>query len=97
LPNVFQNGSSSIREAASSEEPEPEPFLEEPEPCQTGAKHGEEGTSGDWGGSREAMKAAKKFRSQAGTFRLPTVVWAGEAKICFLRHRGGRARQSSVD
>jgi hypothetical protein len=36
LPNVFQNGFGSIRKAAPPEEPEPEPFLEEPEPCQTG-------------------------------------------------------------
>ena len=36
LPNVFQNGSNSTREAAPSEEPEPELFLEELEPCQTG-------------------------------------------------------------
>jgi hypothetical protein len=33
LPNVFQNRFSSIREAAPSKEPEPELFLEEPEPC----------------------------------------------------------------
>ena len=33
LPNVFQNRSSSTREAAPPEEPEP--FLEEPEPSQT--------------------------------------------------------------
>ena len=36
LPNVFQNGFSSSRGAAPSEEPEPELFSEEPEPCQTG-------------------------------------------------------------
>jgi len=36
LPNVFQNGFSSSRGAALSEEPEPEPFSEEPVPCQTG-------------------------------------------------------------
>jgi hypothetical protein len=36
LPNVCQNGSNSTREATPPEEPEPEPFLEEPEPCQTG-------------------------------------------------------------
>jgi hypothetical protein len=36
LPNVFQNGSNSTREATPPEEPEPEPFFEEPEPCQTG-------------------------------------------------------------
>jgi hypothetical protein len=36
LPNVFQNGSNSTKEATPSEEPEPEPFSEEPEPCQTG-------------------------------------------------------------
>ena len=36
LPNIFQNGSNSTREAAPSEEPEPELFLEEPKPCQTG-------------------------------------------------------------
>ena len=35
LPNVFQNGSNSIREAAPSKESEPELFLEKPEPCQT--------------------------------------------------------------
>jgi hypothetical protein len=35
LPNIFQNGSNSTREAAPPEEPELEPFLEEPEPCQT--------------------------------------------------------------
>jgi hypothetical protein len=35
LSNVFQNDSSSIRKAAPPEELEPEPFLEEPEPCQT--------------------------------------------------------------
>jgi len=40
LPNVFQNGFSFSREAAPSEEPEPEPFLEEQEPCQTGPKTG---------------------------------------------------------
>jgi hypothetical protein len=34
LPNIFQNGSNSTREATPSEESEP--FLEEPEPCQTG-------------------------------------------------------------
>jgi hypothetical protein len=33
LPNIFQNGSNSTREATPSEESEP--FLEEPEPCQT--------------------------------------------------------------
>jgi hypothetical protein len=39
LPNVFQNDSSSIRKAASPEEPEPEPepFLEQ-EPCETDPK-----------------------------------------------------------
>ena len=36
LPNVFQNGFSSSRGATLSEELEPEPFSEEPEPCQTG-------------------------------------------------------------
>jgi hypothetical protein len=36
MPNVFQNDSNSTREATPLEEPEPEPFLEEPEPCQTG-------------------------------------------------------------
>ena len=36
LPNIFQNGSNSTREAAPSEKPEPELFLEDPEPCQTG-------------------------------------------------------------
>ena len=34
MPNVFENDSSSIREAAPPEEPEPELFSEEPEPCQ---------------------------------------------------------------
>jgi hypothetical protein len=34
LPNVFQNGFSSTRKATPPEKPEP--FLEEPEPCQTG-------------------------------------------------------------
>jgi hypothetical protein len=38
LPNVFQNGSNSTREATPTAEPEPELFLEEPEPCQTGPK-----------------------------------------------------------
>ena len=38
LPNVFQNSFSSSRGAAPSEEPEPEPFSEEPEPYQTGPK-----------------------------------------------------------
>jgi len=36
LPNALQNGSSSTREAAPQEKPEPELFLVEPEPCQTG-------------------------------------------------------------
>jgi hypothetical protein len=36
LPNVFQNGFSFIRKAAPSKELEPELFLEEPEPYQTG-------------------------------------------------------------
>jgi hypothetical protein len=36
LPSVFQNGSNSTREATPPAEPEPEPFLEEPKPCQTG-------------------------------------------------------------
>ena len=36
LSNIFENGSSSIREAAPPEEPEPELFSEEPEPRQTG-------------------------------------------------------------
>jgi hypothetical protein len=40
LPNVFQNDSTSTREATPPEEPEPEPFLEEPEPCQTGPELG---------------------------------------------------------
>jgi len=40
LPNVFQNGFNSSRGAAPSEEPEPEPFSEEPEPCQTGPETG---------------------------------------------------------
>jgi hypothetical protein len=35
LPNVLQNGFSSSRGAAPSEEPELEPFSEEPELCQT--------------------------------------------------------------
>jgi hypothetical protein len=35
LPNVSQNGFSSIRKAALLVEPEPELFLEEPEPYQT--------------------------------------------------------------
>jgi len=35
LPNVFQNGSNSTREAAPPEESELQPFLEEPEACQT--------------------------------------------------------------
>jgi hypothetical protein len=34
LPNVFQNGSNSTREVTPPAEPEL--FLEEPEPCQTG-------------------------------------------------------------
>jgi hypothetical protein len=34
LPNVFENGFSSIRKAAPPEVQEPEPFLKEPEPCQ---------------------------------------------------------------
>jgi hypothetical protein len=38
LPNVFQNGSSSIKKAAPQKELEPEPFSKEPEPCQTGPK-----------------------------------------------------------
>jgi len=38
LPNVFQNGFSSSRGVAPLEEPEPEPFSEEPEPYQTGPK-----------------------------------------------------------
>jgi hypothetical protein len=38
LPNLFQNGFSSIKKAAPPEEPEPETFLEESEPCQTGPK-----------------------------------------------------------
>jgi hypothetical protein len=38
LPNVFENGFSSIRKAAPPEEQEPEPFLKEPEPCQTSLK-----------------------------------------------------------
>jgi hypothetical protein len=36
LPNFFQNGFGSIRKAAPPKEQEPEPFLEEPKPCQTG-------------------------------------------------------------
>jgi hypothetical protein len=36
LPSVFQNGSNSTREATPPAESEPEPFLEEPKPCQTG-------------------------------------------------------------
>jgi hypothetical protein len=36
LPNVFLKRLNSTREATPPEEPEPEPFLEEPEPCQTG-------------------------------------------------------------
>jgi len=36
LPNVSQNSSSSTREAAPPEEPEPELFLKELELCQTG-------------------------------------------------------------
>jgi len=36
LPNALQNGSSSTRETAPPEKPEPELFLVEPEPCQTG-------------------------------------------------------------
>jgi hypothetical protein len=36
LPNIFQNGSNSTREATPPEESEPKPFFEEPEPCQTG-------------------------------------------------------------
>jgi hypothetical protein len=39
LPNVFQNGLSSIRKVTPPEEPEPKPFLEEPEPCQTCLKY----------------------------------------------------------
>ncbi|RLM92185.1 heat shock protein binding protein [Panicum miliaceum] len=35
LPNVYQNGFNSTKEAAPQEEPEPELFLEEPQPCQT--------------------------------------------------------------
>jgi len=38
LPNALQNGSISAREAAPPEKPEPELFLVEPEPCQTGPK-----------------------------------------------------------
>jgi hypothetical protein len=38
LPNVFQNGFSSIRKAAPPKEPETEPFFKEPEPCQTDPK-----------------------------------------------------------
>ena len=38
MPNVLQNDSSSTREAAPSEEPEPELFLKEPEPGQTAPK-----------------------------------------------------------
>jgi len=39
-PNALQNGFSSTREAAPPEKPEPEPFLVEPEPCQTHPKIG---------------------------------------------------------
>jgi hypothetical protein len=40
LPNVFQNGSNSTREAAPLEEPELELFSKEPEPWQTGHTSG---------------------------------------------------------
>ena len=36
LPNIFQNGSNSTREAAPQEESEPELFLKEPKPYHTG-------------------------------------------------------------
>jgi len=39
LPNVFENGSSSTKKTAPLEKPEPEPFLEEPELCQTSPKN----------------------------------------------------------
>jgi len=38
LPNGLQNDFSSTKEVAPPEEPEPEPFLKEPKPCQTGPK-----------------------------------------------------------
>jgi hypothetical protein len=38
LLNIFQKVFSSIEKAAPLEESEPEPFSEEPEPCQTGLK-----------------------------------------------------------
>jgi len=34
LPNVFQNSFNSTRKTAPPEEPEPQLFLKEPEPCQ---------------------------------------------------------------
>ena len=40
MPNVFQNGFSSSRGAAPSEESEPEPFSDEPESYQTGYING---------------------------------------------------------
>jgi hypothetical protein len=39
LPNVFQIDFSSIRKAAPPKEPESKPFLEKPEPCQTGPQY----------------------------------------------------------
>jgi hypothetical protein len=39
LPNIIQNGSNSIREAVQTEEPWPEPFLEEPELRQTSSDY----------------------------------------------------------
>ena len=39
LPNVFINGFNFTREVAPPEKPEPELFLEEPEPCQTGPNY----------------------------------------------------------
>ena len=35
MPNILQNGSRFIREGAPLEEPKLEPFLKEPELCQT--------------------------------------------------------------
>ena len=49
LPNTLQNGSSSTREAAPPEKPEPELFLEESEPCQTDPKSNRLEIWGIWG------------------------------------------------
>ena len=62
LPNVFQNASST-KEAAPPKKPEPELFLEEPEPCQTDSIKASDELPKSIRSSRSGVTKSRKTRA----------------------------------